>query len=138
MRTEQKTDPNVLGSLVLAFMGDAVIEVYVRDAVIAGGKRKIHSLHEQTIAYVSAKAQAAFLRQLTNEHFLTDEELAIVRRGRNARSHSVPKNTDVQTYNESTGFEALIGYLHFAGRGERIDAILSRMFARSPEGSSSR
>lgn len=124
----KQVDPSTLSSLVLAFMGDAVIETYVRDAVISGGKAKIHALHEQTVGYVSARAQSAFLHELIDQDFLTDSELDIVRHGRNAKSHSVPRNTDVQTYNFSTGFEALMGYLHFQNKQERIDAIMSKMF----------
>lgn len=132
----EKVDPETLNSLVLAFMGDAIIETYVREAVIAGGKTKIHALHEQTVGYVSAKAQSVFLHELIDHDFLTDEELDIVRHGRNAKSHSVPRNTDVQTYNFSTGFEALIGYLHFGNKRERIDEIMDKMFANHPvEGS---
>jgi ribonuclease-3 family protein len=134
--TENKIDPASLGSLVLAFMGDAIIEVYVREAVIAGSKAKIHALHEQAVDYVSAKAQSAFLHVLMNEGFLTEEEQTIVRRGRNTKSHSVPRNTDVQTYNFSTGFEALIGYLHFSRRKDRIEEIMDKMFDVHPvEGS---
>ncbi|WP_010632246.1 Mini-ribonuclease 3 [Sporolactobacillus vineae] len=129
---QKRVDPELLGSLTLAFMGDAIIETYVREAVIAASKAKIHRLHEQTISYVSAKAQSAFLHELTAAGFLTDQEQDIVRKGRNVKPHTVPKNTDVQTYNFSTGFEALIGYLHFAGRKKRIDEIMKRMFALHP------
>lgn len=127
---------SAMNSLVLAFMGDAVIELFVREAVIAGGKRKIHALHKQAVDYVSARAQSVFLHELIEEGFLTDEEQAIIRRGRNTKAHSVPKNTDVQTYNYSTGFEALMGSLYFAGRHERIKAIMNKIFAKHPiEGS---
>lgn len=133
---QQIVDPAALSSLALAFMGDAILETYVREAVIASGKAKIHALHQMTVDYVSAKAQAGFLHQLIDESFLNEEELAVVRRGRNAKAHAAPKNTDVQTYNYSTGFEALIGYLYFSGNAARIEVIIEKMFAAHPiEGS---
>ncbi|MFX3618290.1 MAG: Mini-ribonuclease 3 [Sporolactobacillus sp.] len=135
-KNDQLVQPNEVNSLALAFMGDAVLEVYVREAVIASGRTKIHILHRQTVDYVSAKAQAAFLYELVDEGFLSEEEQAIVRRGRNTKAHAAPKNTDVQTYNYSTGFEALIGYLYFSGKKQRIDDLMEKMFAMHPiEGS---
>ncbi|MFT8872747.1 MAG: ribonuclease III domain-containing protein [Sporolactobacillus sp.] len=125
-------DPDALSSLALAFMGDAVLEVYVRRAAIASGAAKINNLHHITVGYVSAKAQADFLRQLVDSDRLTEAERAIVRRGRNAKAHAAPRHTDVQTYNYSTGFEALIGYLHFSGQAERLDEIMAFMFVRHP------
>jgi Uncharacterized protein conserved in bacteria len=132
MLNEKQINPEILGSLTLAFMGDAIIETYVREAVIGASKSKIHWLHEQTIDYVSAKAQSAFLHELIADRFLSEQELDIVRRGRNAKPHTVPKNTSVQTYNFSTGFEALIGYLYFDGRKNRIDEIMEKMFVLHP------
>lgn len=133
---KKQADPTQISSLALAYMGDAIIEVYVREAVIAGGAAKPHLLHAIAVDYVSARAQSRFLHELMEEGFLTEDELGIVRRGRNAKSHSVPRNTDVQTYNFSTGFEALIGYLYFIGSEERIEGIMKKMFANHPvEGS---
>lgn len=129
---ERQVNPESLGSLTLAFMGDAIIETYVREAVISASKAKIHRLHEQTISYVSAKAQSAYLHELIDAGFLTEQELDIVRRGRNVKPHTIPKNTAVQTYNFSTGFEALIGYLHFDGQKQRIDEIMEKMFELHP------
>ncbi|MCO7176835.1 Mini-ribonuclease 3 [Sporolactobacillus kofuensis] len=127
------TDPNLLNSLALAYMGDAVIEVYVRQAIVSSsGITKPHALHVQAVDYVSAKAQSRFLHELMDEDFLTEEELSVVRRGRNAKSHSVPRNTDVQTYNFSTGFEALIGTLFLMGKQQRIDEIMEKMFLNHP------
>ncbi|MFT8363549.1 MAG: ribonuclease III domain-containing protein [Sporolactobacillus sp.] len=133
MKTNQReVDPASLNSLALAFMGDAILEAYVREAMIASGTAKINTLHKMTVDYVSAKAQVSFLYQLLDEEFLSEAEQAIVRRGRNAKAHGAPKHTDVQTYNYSTGFEALIGYLYFSGLNERIDEIIDKMFASHP------
>ncbi|TCP24143.1 ribonuclease-3 family protein [Scopulibacillus darangshiensis] len=116
-----------IGSLALAYMGDAVIDLHVRRALIKSGQVKPKQLHRLAVKYVSAKAQAAFLHQLFEESFLTEEEEKIVKRGRNAKSGTVPKNTDVQTYHYSTAFEALIGYLYFLENENRIDEIMDKM-----------
>ncbi|WP_443029726.1 Mini-ribonuclease 3 [Sporolactobacillus sp. KGMB 08714] len=130
----EKQAPDQMSSLALAYMGDAIIEVYVRRAVISSGAAKPHLLHTLAVDYVSAKAQSRFLHELAEEGFLTEDELNIVRHGRNAKSHSVPRNTDVQTYNFSTGFEALIGYLYLTGGKDRIEEIMKKMFANHPVG----
>lgn len=129
---ETGIDPRQIGSLALAYMGDAIIECYVREAVIASGTTNPYRLQSKAVSYVSARAQAFFLHELTAGRFLTDEEQRIVKRGRNARSHSIPKNTDVQTYHLSTGFEALIGYLHFSNKKSRIDEIMAWIFLNHP------
>lgn len=126
------TDINAISSLALAYMGDAVIELHVREALIKSGGAKPHLLHLQATHYVSAKAQSAFLHELLEEGFLTEEEERIFKRGRNAKSHSVPKNTDVRTYNCSTGFEALIGYLYLTGKRARIEQFMKKMFDNHP------
>ena len=78
----------------LAYMGDAVLDMYVRYQLIAEGKVRPHQLHKEATSYVSAKAQAMMVRSLLDEGFLTAQEVAVVKRGRNAKSGSVPKNTE--------------------------------------------
>ncbi|MED4891452.1 MULTISPECIES: Mini-ribonuclease 3 [Heyndrickxia] len=119
-------DPKQLNSLALAYMGDAVYEEYIRHHVLLQGKTKPNRLHREAIRFVSAKAQAQVLKQMMNEDLLTEEETAIVRRGRNAKSGTVPKNTDVQTYRHSTAFEALIGYHYLSGSRERMEALIEK------------
>lgn len=121
-----------INSLALAYMGDAVIDLHVRHALIKSGQVRPKHLHRKAIQYVSAKAQASFLHHLFDEKFLTENEEAVVRRGRNAKSNTIPKNTDVQTYHYSTAFEALVGYLHFSDRQERIMEIIDKMFTFYP------
>ena len=111
-------------SLVLAYMGDAVYEMFIRDYVIRQGMCKNGALHKKSIKYVSAKAQANILMKI--EEYLTDDEKDIVRRGRNANPHSHAKNADIVEYKHATGFEALIGYLYLSGQKERLDDILSK------------
>lgn len=111
-------------SLALAYMGDAVYEVYVREYLLKEGRVRPHQLHEYAISFVSAKAQAKAVHYLLENVELTDEELAVIRRGRNAKSGSVPKNTSVATYKYSTGFEALFGYLHLNGEIDRLEELI--------------
>ncbi|MGM7637231.1 Mini-ribonuclease 3 [Bacillus sp. Hm123] len=117
-------DAKQMNSLALAYMGDGIYEVYVRRHLLELGKVKPQLLHKQATKYVSAKAQAKVLFQMIEEERLTEEELAIVRRGRNAKSGTVPKNTDIQTYRYSTAFEALLGSLFLTGQDDRLVEII--------------
>lgn len=116
--------PLELNSLALAYMGDAVYEKYIRHHLILKGAVKPNLLHREATRFVSAKAQNQFIHFLLDEGILSEEEQGVVRRGRNAKSGSVPKNTDVQTYRYSTAFEALIGYLYLSKRTERMEEII--------------
>ncbi len=109
--------------LVLAYIGDAVYEVYVRTRVIAEHPdMPAHMLHRESIKYVSAKAQAASVRAM--EELLSEKELAVYKRGRNAKSHTVPKNAGLSEYRHATGFEALAGWLYLSGENERLERIM--------------
>jgi Uncharacterized protein conserved in bacteria len=96
--------------LVLAYVGDAVYELYVRTLIVCKGNAPVNKLHRQSITFVKAKAQSDIIHKLMDE--LTEEEQDIVRRGRNAKSGTIPKNADVTEYKYATGFESLIGYLY--------------------------
>ena len=121
----RKQDVDQLNALALAYMGDAVYEQAIREHLLRSGRAKPNILHRQSTTFVSAKAQAMVLKRLTEEGFLTESELAVMRRGRNAKSGSVPKNTDVQTYNFSTAFEAVLGWLYLKEEQARVDEIIS-------------
>ncbi len=115
--------PNELNALTLAYIGDAIYELYIREYVVSlGGKPNI--LHKRAILYVSAKAQSKILHYI--KPILTEEESEIVRRGRNAKSHTIPKNADVMDYRYSTAFESLIGYLHLTNEKERLEQIITK------------
>jgi ribonuclease III family protein len=117
-----------LNSLALAYIGDAVYDLYVRHRLLSQGNVKPNQLHKQATRYVSAKAQASVILQLLEQSMLTEEEQSVVRRGRNAKSATIPKNTDVQTYRYSTAFETLLGY-HFLGNNQkRMEEIILRSF----------
>lgn len=118
-------DVKQLNALALAYMGDAVLEIAVREHLLRNGKVKPNILHREATRYVSAKAQAKVVRKMIEEEFFTEDEASILRRGRNAKSGSVPKNTDVQTYHYSSAFEAVLGYLYLLGQEERIAEIIA-------------
>lgn len=129
MKLQELTeDYKQLNALALAYMGDAVIETYVRYHLIALGKTRPHKLHKEATTYVSAKAQAKFVAYLMENELLNEEETAVFMRGRNAKSTTIPKNTDYQTYRYSTAFEALIGYLYLDNQQLRLDELMKTMF----------
>lgn len=113
---------NSLSPLVLAYVGDAVYEVFVRTLLISGGNAPVHLLHKRSVNYVKAKAQSDIIHRIMD--VLTPEENDIVRRGRNAKSGTIPKNADVTEYKYATGFETLIGYLYLSKDYDRLMNIL--------------
>jgi ribonuclease III family protein len=130
---DKNVNERLLNSLALAYLGDAVFETYVRFHLLQNGQVKPNLLHREATKYVSAKAQSGVLHQLMEQRYFDDEEIAIIKRGRNAKSGSVPKNTDVQTYRYSTAFEALIGSLYLAGKKERLEDIITNVFQQIEE-----
>ncbi len=112
--------------LVLAYIGDAVHALYVRCRLSDEGDKKVHDLHDLTSRHVKASAQSKTIFFLMED--LAEEEKAVYRRGRNAKSYTVPKHADVQDYRHATGFEALIGYLYVTGNEERLEKILARSY----------
>lgn len=117
-----------VNSLALAYMGDAIFEVYVRRMLLEKGMMKPNMLQQKATEYVSAKAQSYIARTLLEKNVLTEEEAAVLKRGRNAKSATVRKNTDVQTYRYSTAFEALIGFLYLSSNFSRLDELIELSF----------
>ncbi|GAA4064814.1 Mini-ribonuclease 3 [Amphibacillus indicireducens] len=113
-------------SLALAYMGDAIYEVYVRDYLIRNHHAKVNDLHQNAIKYVAAKAQAKVLRYWLETKALDEEEEGVVRRGRNAKAGSVPKNTDIMTYRYSTAFEALLGFHYYTDNQTRLNELIEQ------------
>lgn len=114
-----------LNGTALAYIGDAVYEVYVRDYLLHKGLTKVNALHKEAKQYVSAKAQSSIMARLIESELLTTEELMVFKRGRNAKSHTSAKNTDVLTYKVSTGFEALLGYLYMSKQSDRLNELMA-------------
>lgn len=117
-------DNKLLNPLTLAYMGDAVLDQHVREYIVLKLKAKPNRLHQEAKRYVSAKSQAQTLEFLMENDWFTEDELDIVRRGRNAKSYTKAKNTDIQTYRKSSGLEAVIGYLYLEKEQERLTALL--------------
>ncbi|MCT4663392.1 MAG: Mini-ribonuclease 3 [Tissierellales bacterium] len=112
----------MMGPLQLAYVGDAVYEMYIRNYLIENKNAKVNQLHRLATHYVKAKAQSDILWRIESE--LTDEEKTIVRRGRNAKSYSVPKNAKLSDYRNATALEALIGFLFLEKRDDRLKEVL--------------
>ncbi len=117
-------DNKLLNPLTLAYMGDAVLDQHVREYIVLKLKAKPNRLHQEAKRYVSAKSQAQTLEFLMENNWFTEDELDIVRRGRNAKSYTKAKNTDIQTYRKSSGLEAVIGYLYLEKEQARLTALL--------------
>lgn len=131
-------DVKQMKSLALAYMGDAVYEVYVREHLLNKGEVKPNELHQHAVTYVAGKAQAQVLLHWLNSGTLSEEEVKVANRGRNAKSGSVPKNLSVQAYRYATAFEALIGYLYLSKNEERLNDLLQQAVQFVEEGRESR
>ncbi len=116
------SDVQMLNPLVLAYVGDSVYDTFVRTLLVSGGYGHVSKLHKMSIEFVKAKAQANILGKI-NE-LLTPDEQDVVRRGRNTKSGTIPKNADISDYRYATGFEALIGYLYLTGQIDRLMQII--------------
>lgn len=114
---------NNINVLALAYIGDSVYEVYVRNYLIQSGFSKVDKLQKEAIKYVSAKSQSKFVMYLIENNMLNDDEIDVYMRARNHKNGRHPKNTDIITYKHSTGFEAIIGYLYLNDNFARIDEI---------------
>ncbi len=110
--------------LALAYIGDAIYEVYIRKVLIENPDLSVDKLHKKAVKYVRANAQATIVLALEKE--LTEEEWLIVKKGRNQKSKTIPKNSDVGDYRYATGFEALIGFLFCMKRYERLMDVMKR------------
>lgn len=127
-----------MNGLSLAYIGDAIYELEVRRHLLSLGLIKVNELQRRSKHYVSAKAHAALFEQMMVTNILTDDELDYFKRGRNAKSHTKAKNTDVITYRISTGVEALFGYLYMSEQHERILELMTWIFEQVETGSTNK
>ena len=118
----QEVDADSYSPLVLAFIGDCVYDLVIKSMIISRGNKQVHKLHEETSRFVQASTQSLMMR--TMQQHLTEEEHAIYRRGRNAKSVSPAKNQSITDYRRATGFEALLGYLYLKKDYERLMALV--------------
>ena len=132
-----KLNPKTINTTALAYVGDAVYEIYVRKHVLetsCDGTESVSfgahvdALHKRAVCYVRAAGQAAALKAMLNSGFLSDEEISIAKRARNHKTAPKPKNADAMDYKYATAFEALIGYLHLEGREQRLEEIIFEAF----------
>ena len=116
-------DLKTINVITLAYLGDSVYEIYIRECLLKKGLVYVDDMQKEAINYVSAKAQSKILDNMIENNFLNEEELDVVKRGRNYKRNNHPKNTDIITYKKSSGFEALIGYLYLKDK-DRLKEIL--------------
>ena len=117
--------------LVLAYLGDTIYENYVRRYLINKKIGNVNDLQKESINYVSAVNQAKFLEQLIDNNFFSDEEISVIKRARNYKSKSHPKNCDIVTYKHATALEALIGYLSLTNKVQRIEEVMGYILNES-------
>lgn len=117
-----KMEPALYSPLALAYLGDGVYELMIRTRVVSHGNMSVNKMNRKSVSLVKAPAQADLIRLLEPE--LTDEERAVFKRGRNAKSATMAKNATMIDYRMATGFEALMGYLYLAGRFERLEQLI--------------
>ncbi|OQB16032.1 MAG: Mini-ribonuclease 3 [Firmicutes bacterium ADurb.Bin193] len=122
-----KNRPDEYSPLVLAYIGDAVYELYTREMLVSRGNMPVDRLHKEATGYVRASAQSESFKEI--ESVLTEKEIEIFKRGRNTKS-TVPKNADMSDYRTATGLEALIGYIYLTGDKNRLDEIMSLILNR--------
>ena len=118
-------DANLYNGLSLAYIGDAVFELYVRKHALATGVTKVNNLHKKVVEYTRGEAQAKIIKEFISNNVLTEEEISIYKRGRNSHVNSNRKNIDLANYLDATGFEALIGYLYLKGNIERLEELIN-------------
>ena len=126
---KDKQEINQMSPLIWAYVGDCVYELYIRTYLVDHTNLNPHKLHIEAIQYVKAGNQAAYLKELYED--LNEEEKDIVRRGRNANNHHLPKNSNVQEYMYATAFEALIGYLYLNQNYKRVKQIIEEFILKN-------
>jgi len=122
--------------LVLAYMGDAIFEMHIRSYLVEKHRGNVNKLHGLATRYVKASAQAAAVHAIRG--ILSQKEWGVVKRGRNQKSNTIPKNSTLSDYKYATGFEALIGYHHLHGNYDRINEIVEASIAFVEEASGGR
>ena len=118
----KEVDIRAYSPLTLAYIGDCVYDLVIRTVVVERGNEPANKLHKKTVAYVKAQTQAAMIEALLP--YLTEEEEAVYKRGRNAKSYTSAKNASIGDYRKATGMEAVVGYLYLTGQEARIMELI--------------
>ena len=126
-----KAEARALGGLTLAFFGDSVYEVLVRERIVKGGTMPVNTLHKKAVEKVNAGFQSKAFDVI--EPMLSEEEIEIFKRGRNATGNNVPRSSNSKDYRRATGFEALFGYLYLIGENDRINELFEAIVTISQE-----
>lgn len=124
IRKKTSEEIHFISPLVYAYIGDAVYEVYIRTYILHRYGGNVNMMHQIATRFVKAGAQAAVVRALEDQW--SEEEWGIIKRGRNQKSGSIPKNASLSDYRYATGFEALLGYLYLMDKHDRIEEIIKR------------
>jgi len=117
-------DINNINILSLAYLGDSVYELKIRTYLVNTGIYKVNKLQSKALDYVTAKKQCEFINKMIDNNILSEDEITIVKRGRNAKVYSHPKSTDILTYKWATSLECLFGYLYLLKKEERIEELI--------------
>jgi len=120
-------NPKDINTTALAYIGDAVYEIYARKHVLEAGIPNVDMLHKYAVHFVCAEGQAKALKALMTD-FLTEEEVSLAKRARNHKTASKARSAGPVTYKLATAFEALIGYLHLSGQEQRMEEIIAKAF----------
>ena len=120
----KEQDVRSYSPLALAYIGDAIYDLVIRSVVVERANRSANDLHKKTVKYVKAEAQATMIQAMAEE--LSEEEAAVYKRGRNAKSYTTAKNASMGDYRKATGYEALMGYLYLTGQTDRLLYLVHR------------
>lgn len=124
-RINMNEKANLLNGAALAYIGDAVYEVFVRDYVLSKGETSPNKLHKAAVKYVEARGQARVMQHwLSFDDYLTQEEITMYKRGRNNKANTKAKNASIGDYRQATGFESLVGWLHMSRKFDRLQVLL--------------
>jgi len=121
---KSELEVKMMSPLVLAYVGDAIYEVFVRSYLVSQKNVSVNELHKAATTYVKAKSQAEIVHALEEE--FTEDEWSVIKKGRNQKSSTVPKNAVLMDYKYATGFEALIGYLFYTGKLDRLCDVFNK------------
>lgn len=116
---------NEMSPLALAYVGDGVFDLFVREFLISRGNCPVKKLHQRAVEMVKAEAQSSMLKKLLEENILTEAEVDICKRGRNARVSHIPKHAEIADYHNATALECLFGYLYLDGRLDRLRELFA-------------
>lgn len=122
---DKEVNPKQLSPLNLAFIGDCIYEILVRETLVTDANRPVNDLHRESVKYVSAKAQTQAFDKIKD--ILTEEEMSVYKRGRNAKTGHLPKSASESEYHCATGVEALFGYLYLCEKNDRIKELFSKI-----------